>query len=178
MAITGINSAPQPDNCNNDNNRCQEELKEHAKSIFDHLNKNKDNVINEEDGIDSSMLAAFKKLIGENLNLDNFIKNAEKLLNFKYTKAGNYNGVKAQITYNLHGNIKSVNTGARDKEEAIQQMGLDKIHIVKESDGSGWKDVSTYGREYKKGNGTEKEYFVWNEKTKSMDFYWGGWSQN
>ena len=86
-----------------------------------------------------------------------------------------YNGTSAKVTRNLFGQIRSVDTGAKNLEEAKEHMGLNKTHIVKVSNGSKVEDLPTYGREYRKDNGKQKEYFVWNPETKTMDFEWGSW---
>ena len=159
MAISGIGATPQPEQNNNDSIKEREER--YAASIFQRLDKNGDNQIDENDGLDNSMLKALKNLVGSTLTLENLKKVANKLPEFTYTKTAQYNGRDAQVTYNIRGQIRSVNTGAQNETEAREHMGLDKKHIVKVSDGSGWKDMPTYGREYKKDNGKEKEYFVW-----------------
>jgi len=169
MSISGVNATPQPEQNNFDSKKEYEER--YTLSIFNRLNKDGNSVIDENDGIDSSMLAALKKFVGTTLTLENLKKVAGKLSDFTYTKAGKYNGTKAKITYDIQGRIRSVNTGANNATEARTHMGLDKEHIV----GCNTGDITTYGREYKKNNGTEKEYFVWNPQTKSMDFEWGAW---
>ena len=174
MAVSGVNSTPQPEQNNFASIKKEED--QFAESIFNRLNKDKNNVIDEKDGIDRSMLAALKNFVGATLTLENLKKVAGTLSNFTYTKAGKYNGTKANITYDIWGDIRSVNTGAKNETEARAHMGLDKKHIVGRNTG----DITTYGREFKKANGkqmgTQEEYFVWNPNTKSMDFEWGCWS--
>lgn len=170
MAISGVGATPEPQQNNSD--RIKERDEQYAASIFQSLNKNGDNQIDEQDGLDKSMLSALKKFVGSTLTLDNFKKVAGKLSDFTYTKKAQYNGRDAQITYNIWGQIRSVNTGAQNETEARRHMGLDKKHIIGRDTG----DITAYGREYKKNNGTQEEYFVWNPQTKSMDFECGCWS--
>ena len=144
MAISGVNATPQPEQNKFDPRKEREE--QYAKSIFNSLNKDGNGVIDENDGVDTSMLAALKKFVGAALTLENLKKVAGKLSDFTYTKAGKYNGKDAQITYNIWGRIRSVNTGAKNESEARAHMGLDKKHIVVCNTG----DITTYGREYKK----------------------------
>lgn len=82
-----------------------------------------------------------------------------------------YNGTPAKVTRSLSGRIFSVNTGAKNIEEAREDMGLDKICTFEGINRNG-ESVTTYGREYKDGNKIVSEYFLWNPKTKSMDFIW------
>lgn len=173
MAISGIGATPQPEQNNYD--PVKEEEEQYAASIFQSLNKNGDNQIDEKDGLDNSMLKALKNFVGSTLTLENLKKVVGKLPEFTYTKTAQYNGRDAQITYNIWGQIRSVNTGAQNKAEAREHMALDKEQITTEYDGSKYKNMSMYGREYKKDNGIEVDYFVWNPETKSMDFECGIW---
>ena len=170
MAISEVGATPQPEH-NNDSIRKLHDEKT-AKSIFNSLNKDGNCVIDENDGVDRSMLSALKKFVGNTLTLENLKRVAGKISDFIYTKADKYNGKDAQITYDFWGHILSVNTGAQNVSEARTHMGLDKEYIV----GCNTGDIITYGREYEKNNGTQKDYFVWNPETKSMDFEWGVWS--
>lgn len=86
-----------------------------------------------------------------------------------------YNGTNAKVTRDLYGKLRSVNTGAKDLKEARAHMGLNKVHNVEVIDENGSKYMPTYGREYRKDNGTQKEYFIWNPETKAMDLEWGSW---
>ena len=169
MEISGVGTTPQPESDKDPRKILIDEKR--AESIFNKLNKNGDSVIDENDGIDRSMLAALKNLVKGGLTLDNLKKVAGELGSFTYTKADKYNGKDAQITYDLYGHIRSVNTGAQNLEEARMHMGLDKEHVAGYSTG----DRVTYGREYEKNNGVRSEYFTWNPETKSMDFDGGGW---
>ena len=170
MEISHIGATPQPDGQKNE--KKQEYLEKFTESIFSKLDKDKNGVIDKKDDIDPSMLSALKALVGKELTVSSLKKVADKLMDFTWTKDDKYNGKEAKISYDIWGDIRSVNTGAQDISEARAHMGLDKERVAKYNT----EDIQTYGREYEKNNGTEREYFTWNPKTKSMDFESGSWS--
>ena len=88
MAISGIGATPQPEQNNYD--PVKEEEEQYAASIFQSLNKNGDNQIDEKDGLDNSMLKALKNFVGSTLTLENLKKVAGKLPEFTYTKTAQY----------------------------------------------------------------------------------------
>ena len=126
MALSGVGATPQPESSNFDPIKEHEER--YANSIFNSLNKDGNSVIDEGDGVDSSMLTALRNFVGSALTLENLKKVASKLFDFTYTKAGKYNGKDAQITYNIWGQIRSVNTGAENEAEARKRSRSQKSY--------------------------------------------------
>lgn len=173
MGLSGINPEEGKNNVKQGQNsretREAREKEKMAKSLFNKLDKNKDGVINEKDQLNTSLL---KNL--NNMTLANFRKNIDEILNLTYKKVDNYNGTKATITYSIFGKIRSVDVGAQDAKEAAKKMGLDKTN----DEYRNGEPIKTYGREYPKNNGTHKEYFEWNPKTKQMDWAWTVWQSN
>lgn len=135
MALSGVGGVPEPQKPQpavSDNQSAEN----YAVSIFNSLNKHADNVIDEQDGIDISMLTALRNLIGGGkLTLKNLTKVADKLPGFTYTKkVGNDN-----IVYNIQGQAIRTSNTKFDAKGNVKSDKIEEYIFVKDADGNNLK---------------------------------------
>ena len=100
------------------------------------------------------------------------VKNLKKFFSHCITKESSetINGRQVFVKRNLSGKLVSLNSGDTNPQDTSSALGMYKSHIIKPIDES-QNEIEVYARVVNGFYKTHEQFFIWNNKTNSMDFY-------